>query len=660
MRALAFLLFVHLVACITEPLTKPSCRVDYDAVKDSLHGVGTCAGTLSLTTWLAVQTSGQTIWQPVTTSSLRLEGTWKVEGSRAVRRVGVSNTGSEPVTLLGILWTTGEAGLDFNVDRMLHNGYQSWSYTAIEALPQTSPVWPAVGLAPTILHGGDNEDLAGERPGVSWWWTFVSNAHGQGLVVGASSANVFKTFVSAGARPRPFLQITQGLTGDAVVIAPGQSVELDGLFLAFGAVGAGLQSYADHVRAQTPASRWRSRSAPLGGWGSWNLYYDRATAALLREEMAWAADVLVPLGLVDFLLDDGYERYWGEWQADVSKFGADLEAFNREQAHRGLKPAVWLAPFYVDARSPIVQEHPTWFVRRSDGSLRIYNNFGPSYAALSVTVSEARDFVVQSLVRYADWGYHTLKLDFLFGGALEDASAGLTSMQQYQLWMQTIRQAVPSLHIIGCGAPLLPSVGWVDSMRTGPDIAFFVSPEPQYPFIAGQARHTALRAFTSAWWHLDPDVLLLRGHGIDDTEAWTAVVSTALAGGNYLLGDGRQAGATRLAMALDPEIVAMTRDGVPAWPLDLAMPLEDAVLPSPLADLAGKAKPPHLWLKQARGRHWLAVFGWASGFETTYPLPSEARELMPPKTPDDQVVRRPVAWHGSLHVARHAVRLFTW
>jgi hypothetical protein len=468
---------------------------------------------------------------------------------------------------------------------------------------------------------------------------------------------VLKSYIAV---DRARLRIVEGVTGDRLTLAPGESRALDGLFVALGDVGEELEHYAAAVSAGHPPVV--ARRPALGGFGTWNVYYDEPTAQLVRDEAQFMRSELAPHGLTDLLLDDGYEPRWGDWQADPS-FGAPLDALNAEQAALGLRPAVWLAPVYVDVTDPLIAQHPDWFVRRADGSLRTYDNFGPKHAALDASVPEARTHVVQVLQRLRDWGYRSLKLDFLFGAALGGVrSRPMTSLESYQLWMKTIREAVPELHLIGCGAPMLPSVGWFDSMRTGPDVAFVTAREPRYAFAAGQARHTALRGFTDRFWTLDPDVVLLRGTVLDDAEAWTHVVSAALSGGNWLLGDPRQASPLRRQMALDPEILAMVRDGLAARPLDLTTESDERLLLSPILDVSGDTRPPRLWSKHsADGRtRWLAVFAWNEPLTTTIDVPPNALEIVPPASPGARATRVPVVEDRRVEVPARGVRLFVF
>ncbi len=559
------------------------------------------------------------------------------------------------MTLLGLEWSATVPGL--RLDRMLHNGYQSWSYAGFQPVPAT--------LAETDgppSDGGNNEDTLGEVPGVSWWWSALSNADGVGMVVGASGGTVLKTRVSADGVQTPRVRITQGLTGDEIVLAPGESKVLDGLYLSLGKVSEELDAYTSYV-ASLHAAR-RALKPALGGWGSWNMYYASPTAAAIRAEASWAAANLVPLGLTDFLLDDGYETRWGSWQAAPS-FGADLAVLNEEQRSVGLRPAVWMAPFYVAMEDPLLGLHPDWFVRRRDGALRSFNNFGPTYAALDVSSAGAREFVAAAVKKFWTDGYRTLKVDFLFGGALEaPRTPALTSLEAYQNWMLVIRNAAPEMHLVGCGAPLLPSVGWVDSMRVGADVAFSVAPAPKYVFSVAQARQTVMRAATDNLWRLDPDVVLLRGSGLSDVEAWTTVVSNALSGGNYLLGDARQAGELRTKMALSSQILELSRDGVAARAVDFVSEPDSRLYSSPLLFPQGGTSVPHVWKKRAANgkRNWIALFAWESeGYRAELSLPQGAVEVVAPGVNTNSAGARLVPQGGgTFEVPLHGVRLFAF
>jgi hypothetical protein len=123
--------------------------------------------------------------------------------------------------------------------------------------------------------------------------------------------------------------------------------------------------------------------------------------------------------------------------------------------------------------------------------------------------------------------------------------------------------------ILACGAPMMPSVGWADSYRTGPDIAFTLDQNPRRDYLRNQLRSTAARGFSNGvWWWVDPDNLILRDP-FNDVEATGAAAAQVLAGGVWLLGDDLEAlPASKASIALGADIVDL-RGGVatPANPL---------------------------------------------------------------------------------------------
>ncbi|WP_231557267.1 hypothetical protein [Deinococcus sp. YIM 77859] len=76
----------------------------------------------------------------------------------------------------------------------------------------------------------------------------------------------------------------------------------------------------------------------------------------------------------------------------------------------------------------------------------------------------------------------------------------------------------PRTFLLGCGAPLASSIGLVDAMRTGPDVAPFWDEESRRIWLgdgtgpsARNALHTALsRWYQHTWYQPDPDVMIAR------------------------------------------------------------------------------------------------------------------------------------------------------
>lgn len=654
-----WLLFLALASCSSNESSAPSrtppaapvhatCAVtlgqaaDADLVVDGEPG---CGGRVTARLRVATGDPRTPLWSDAASAPVVVEGTWEPANGGVHRSVRVTNRGAEKVSLVGLEWTFDAASVA--ADRFFHDGYQSWAYTGLEAIPPS-----LAEERGTFRHGGEPGDTLDELPGVGFWIGGVVAPQGRCLVVGADGGTIFKTSVAAdGTR----LRLLQGGDLEAIELGPGATRTLDGVYVAMGDLVGALDGYASTVSAAHPPVR--PRKPALGGWGSWNVYYSKVTASDMRTEAEWARGQLAPLGLTDFLLDDGYESHWGSWKAKP-EFGATLDELAREQTSAGLVPAIWLAPFVVAASDPVVAEHPEYFVGDGTGKLRLLPVIGHGDMAILDPTSEgARARLRADFEALTKAGYRTFKLDFLYAGALPGVrKEPTTALESYARLFSIVREAAPDAHLVGCGAPLVPTVGWVDSYRTGPDIAFEPSPEPYYSFILAQARHTALRAFTDRFWALDPDVLLLRGARIDDAEAWTTTVVTALTGGTYLLGDGRQLGPERLAMARSPELLPFVRDGRTARPDDVDDAGTDSkTIVSPLFDARAATAVPHVWRKtSADGKAELvAVFGWdADPFDTYVALPSGAEEIGPAGQ------RSPAPTDGHVVVARHSVRLF--
>jgi alpha-galactosidase len=97
----------------------------------------------------------------------------------------------------------------------------------------------------------------------------------------------------------------------------------------------------------------------------------------------------------------------------------------------------------------------------------------------------------------------------------------VTPIQAYREGLRVIRRACGRDFVLGCGAPLLPSVGLVDGMRIGEDTAPYWKTKPsgfQGPNAYFALRNALMRQFMHrTFWINDPDCLLLRDREIELT-----------------------------------------------------------------------------------------------------------------------------------------------
>lgn len=484
------------------------------------------------------------------------------EGWQPVLTAGVGGATVEGLSLRGVLPLGGVGEVV-----LWRQGYQSWSWSGVTALPDRVEM---DGALPAVDGDGDGIDVVNEIEGTSWWVGLVGRAQGGSLLMGALSATKTR-FYTAFAPSGDGVEAWAVWEDGPITLTEGESLHLDPIYLAFDDDPAAmLANYADAAAQITPP-RPLSAAPPLG-WTSWYQYYDAVTEADLRLNLDSAlakatAPGLSPLGLMQ--LDDGWETRWGDWTAN-EKFPSGMGALASEIAAAGLEPGLWMAPFYVATDTEVYAQHPDWWVRDAIGVPITYTNAGQQLVIIDTTVPGALDWMAQQVSDRVAEGWTYLKLDFLYAGAQQgQRSRPVTSIEAYHIGMKRLREAAGSATILACGAPLLPTLGYAEGMRTGADIAFVLDPDPRLGYLRWQGRATAGRAWMNGvWWWNDADPILMR-EPFTTVEATGAVVANAVSGGAWLLGDALpDLPADKLSLALSTDITALLgQTAVPEDPL---------------------------------------------------------------------------------------------
>jgi alpha-galactosidase len=273
-----------------------------------------------------------------------------------------------------------------------------------------------------------------------------------------------------------------------------------------------LEIYADYVKFENNPkfSKWN----PVG-WSSWYHYF---------EELTWE-DTLKNLELSKeynyevFQLDDSWQKDIGDWIPKDSYPSFD-EIANKIKEY-GYIPGLWLAPFSVSETSEVFLKHKDWLVKDENGEPKVaYINWRKNIYALDTTHPEAQEHLINIFLNMKNNGIHYFKIDFLFAGAIPGKRyLDTTPIEAYNIGMKIIREAAGEDFVLGCGAPILPSIGYVDGMRISADTAPFYKTNDLdfvYPNAYFALRNVITRYFMNGkWWWNDPDCLLLR---TEDTE----------------------------------------------------------------------------------------------------------------------------------------------
>lgn len=257
-------------------------------------------------------------------------------------------------------------------------------------------------------------------------------------------------------------------------------------------------------------------AAPPSVWCSWYHYFLDVTPADIEENLAAMERLDLPVDVVQ--VDDGWQAGIGDWDSYSERFRTLPDVIARIK-DRGRRAGIWVAPLTVGSGSRLAHKNPDWLV--GEGG----RNWGQSLHGLDVTHPGAAAHLHTSLRALRDLGIDYVKLDFLYTGALpgrrhEDVSP----VAAYRQGLAMVREALGNdVYLLGCGAPLLPSVGFVDAMRVSGDV-LNPADEPQRPQRLRGEQAIRARAWQHGrFWVNDPDCLVARP-GFELRRQWAALI----------------------------------------------------------------------------------------------------------------------------------------
>ena len=290
----------------------------------------------------------------------------------------------------------------------------------------------------------------------------------------------------------------------------------------------------------------------LTGWCSWYHYYENISEENLRSNFTKLAAMKdkVPTNMA--MVDDGYMTAWGDWDSLKPKKFTTMDVVAGDIASSRMRPGLWMAPFTADKHSEIAKKHPEWIIRNEKGRPANSSNCGKFFYGLDATNPQVREHVFNSVRKAVhDWGFHVLKIDFLYAACLEGNGKydmSMTRAEAMHLALQTIREAAGSnVFLIGCGCPMATGIGYIDGMRVSADTGPTWYPELPLPWwdngtlpsVRGMIRNSMSRApMGHRWWQNDPDCLLLgESTKLTNEEVASAASIIAMTCGMLLVSD---------------------------------------------------------------------------------------------------------------------------
>jgi hypothetical protein len=336
---------------------------------------------------------------------------------------------------------------------------------------------------------------------------------------------------------------------DGVVLPPGATRETHDLILQTG-MGheALLAMHADRIKR-----RYGSHLAGMRNvFCTWYFYGPEITADDLRGDLLELKRRPVRFDL--FLIDYGWSDRYGDWNPEPARFPQGMEAMAGEIRAAGLTPAIWSAPFLVDANAEAVRKYPGLLLKNRTGEYVVFKMNETTSYVVDPTSPPAEAFLSELARRMTGWGYRYLKFDFLRAAVIyEDAifhDRTANRAQAYRRGIEILRKAAGEDIMLGIWGGLYEgSAGIVDINRPGSSVRGHWDPvgdgskETRYPV---RMRQTFARAFYDGkLWTSDQDALQLRRRSrpwrrtrihismgnFTDEEAFSTVVYRFLGGG---------------------------------------------------------------------------------------------------------------------------------
>ncbi len=288
-------------------------------------------------------------------------------------------------------------------------------------------------------------------------------------------------------------------------------------FVGYGEESSVFRRYAELLGAQLGTAPGKPA---LRVWCSWYSLYTAIDENVLGRVFEALGDL--PFDVLQ--VDDGWQVRVGDWISN-EKFPAGMGALATRIRASGRIAGLWLAPLLVVPSSSVYLEHPDWLLRDTDGKpVSAGFNWGEPLYALDTTHPAVLDWLGVLMKQVRTWGFDYLKLDFLYAGALPGKRhIDMPREAVYRQSLKSMREAMGSdAYFLACGAPILPSLGFCDAIRLGPDVAAawesyrdaVLLYNPTTPGTKNAIRTTVNRLWLTPLVATDPDVAYFRSQHI--------------------------------------------------------------------------------------------------------------------------------------------------
>ncbi|MGL4631803.1 MAG: glycoside hydrolase family 36 protein, partial [Leadbetterella sp.] len=174
--------------------------------------------------------------------------------------------------------------------------------------------------------------------------------------------------------------------------------------------------YQDFIRQKLGVQLFERKNKPFFIYNTWQPFFDDINAPLVRQ----CADNLANTGTDLFIIDAGWYKRAGDFNADPVKFPEGMKPVCQYIKSKGMQVGVWFTISSVHAQSQIAKEHPEWLIKDKNGKTANLHDdqtaeTGEQWHSAIKTMSLGSPYYdhIKNVVRgyVNDWGISYLKLD---------------------------------------------------------------------------------------------------------------------------------------------------------------------------------------------------------------------------------------------------------
>ncbi len=130
---------------------------------------------------------------------------------------------------------------------------------------------------------------------------------------------------------------------------------------------------------------------------------------LTEQRVLEEIDYAHQLGVDVFVIDDGWQNYFGDWQPIATRFPNGLKKIKAKLDSLCIRMGLWFAAEGIDPNSKLYKEHPEWLMRNEDGS----ETMGRWNKPIGCFSSGYKDYFTQLCKYWIDQGVTYFKWDGL-------------------------------------------------------------------------------------------------------------------------------------------------------------------------------------------------------------------------------------------------------